>query len=266
MKVLQKENNLKIGKQINPIEWLINTVWGSHFTHSQGSTAHEVGKFQQMHNFVHILPVNSSSSLDLHPVQGEVNLPDKGGHSFHNGVGHAQHHTGLLPHDPEEKREVLLNQQENCPQAPHPNSPLLPGTLWQNTGLPSFQPSPNEMALRAGTVLEAGCQSCCLAQFPSPSAAGWTGAMWALVYEPPSPFPPHTGLLWLRKMFILSPGSSLPALLPISVSCSCSVSPSYHIRIFLYVKSDALKNKTPALHFKYSLFPVAKTTKNWSIF
>lgn len=143
--MLKKENNLKICKQINPMEWLINTAWGSQFTHPQGSTAHKAGKFQQTYNFVHVSPVNSSSSLDLHPVQGEVNLPDKGGHSLHNSVGHPQHHTGLLPHNPEEKPRCYqtAHNRNSCPQAPHPSAagqefpghtsplppPFSPGTL-----------------------------------------------------------------------------------------------------------------------------------------
>lgn len=52
------------------------------------------------YNFVHISPVNSSSSLNLHPIQGKVDLSNKGGHSLQHSVGHTEHHTWLLPHYP----------------------------------------------------------------------------------------------------------------------------------------------------------------------
>lgn len=46
------------------------------------------------------LPVQGSAGLHGHPVDGKVHLPDKGRHADGHRVGGAQHHAGLLPHDP----------------------------------------------------------------------------------------------------------------------------------------------------------------------
>lgn len=61
-------------------------------------------------NFVHISPVNSSSGLNLHPIQGKVDLPYKGGHSLQHSVGHTEHHARLLPHYPRREK----NKTKQC--------------------------------------------------------------------------------------------------------------------------------------------------------
>lgn len=80
---------------------------------------------QKTYNFVHISPVNSSSSLNLHPIQGKVNLPNKRGHSLHNSVGHTKNYAWLLPHYPIKKKsviEVLPQNRNGYAQVQHPNA------------------------------------------------------------------------------------------------------------------------------------------------
>lgn len=46
------------------------------------------------------IPVKGPASLHSHPVDSKVHLPDKRRHADGHGVSGAQHHAGLLPHDP----------------------------------------------------------------------------------------------------------------------------------------------------------------------
>ena len=46
------------------------------------------------------VPVEGSASFNSHPVNSKVHLPDKSRHADGHCVGHTQHHTGLLPHNP----------------------------------------------------------------------------------------------------------------------------------------------------------------------
>lgn len=46
------------------------------------------------------IPVKGPASLHSHPVDSKVHLPDKRRHANGHGVSRAQHHAGLLPHDP----------------------------------------------------------------------------------------------------------------------------------------------------------------------
>lgn len=90
---------------------------------------------QTMYNFVHISPVNSSSSLYLHPVQGKVNLPNERGHSLHNSVGHAEDYARLLPHYPrggkKKKKaviQILPQNRKRYPEAQHLHAAVEPGS------------------------------------------------------------------------------------------------------------------------------------------
>lgn len=162
---------------------------------------------QTTYNFFHISPVNSSSSLHLHPIQGKVNLPNEWGHSLHNSVGHAENYTWLLPHYPGMggrggvgRRKVLFKYFHKTGTGTHRHNIPMQLLNWAVTTAPIQK----FVRTHRHTPPSPQPHQYCASKTPASPAdwpisllqggVGWTGAMPAPVYEPPSQPRPHPDL------------------------------------------------------------------------